>query len=144
MKAKIKANGEIVNIIKEDVDFVCADNGYIYKFDDIEILNHSNVENNAWSEEDTVIVNNILTCIEHCKIEDIEAQYNGNRIVNPKRYEPMSNWLKSLKDRVQPQWKPSEEELNALDEVYKTHGANSACRRIIFNLLNDLKKLSHE
>ena len=43
MKAKIKANGEIVNIIKEDVDFVCADNGYIYKFDDIEILSHSNV-----------------------------------------------------------------------------------------------------
>ena len=40
-----------------------------------------------------------------------------------------------------PSWKPSEEQLNSLDEVYKTHGANSTCRRVIFNLLNDLKKL---
>ena len=39
-------------------------------------------------------------------------------------------------------WKPSEEQLNALDEVYKTHGANNVCRRVIFNLLEQLKKLS--
>ena len=132
MKAKIKANGEIVNIIKEDVDFVCADNGYIYKFVDIEILSHSNVENNAWSEEDDTFLRAIVRDIEN--VPYINETAKDERI----------KWLKSLKDRVQTKWKPSEAQLIALDEVYKTHGANNACRRIIFNLLNDLKKLSHE
>lgn len=50
-----------------------------------------------------------------------------------------ANWLKSL--RPQKQWKPSKEQIDALDEVYKTHGANSACRRVLITLLNDLKKL---
>lgn len=36
------------------------------------------------------------------------------------------------------EWHPSQEQLDALDEVYKTHGANSSCRRVIFGLLNDL------
>ena len=57
----------------------------------------------AWSEEDETTLNGILSCIKHCQDEDIEARYNGNHYVDPKRYEPMSDWLKSLKDRVQPQ-----------------------------------------
>ena len=36
------------------------------------------------------------------------------------------------------------EQMDALDEVYKTHGANSACRRVLITLLNDLKKLKGE
>lgn len=36
------------------------------------------------------------------------------------------------------EWHPSQEQLDALDEVYKTHGASSSCRRVIFGLLNDL------
>ena len=36
------------------------------------------------------------------------------------------------------EWHLSQEQLDALDEVYKTHGANSSCRRVIFGLLNDL------
>jgi hypothetical protein len=128
MKARIKASGEVVNILKEDVDFVCADNGYIYKFDDIEILNNSNVENHAWSDEDDKALDSILNDLRQGVIPDNDD----------------IDWLKSLKGRIKPQWKPSEAQLIALDEVYKTHGANSACRRVIFNLLNELKKLSNE
>lgn len=132
MKAKIKANGEIVNILKEDVDFVCADNGYIYKFDDIELLSNSNVENNAWGEEDENMIDMIISDLE---------RHGGKE---NSCYSAEIYWLKSLKDRLNPQWKPSKEQIQALDEVYKTHGANNSCRRIIFNLLNDLKKLTHE
>ena len=39
-------------------------------------------------------------------------------------------------------FKPTQEQLDALDTVYKTHGANSACRHILLNLLNQLKELS--
>ena len=38
-------------------------------------------------------------------------------------------------------FKPTQEQLDALDTVYKTHGANSACRHILLNLLNQLKEL---
>ena len=52
-----------------------------------------------WSEKDEKTLDSILFCIEHCRTEDTEAQYNGNRNIDLKRYEPMSNWLKSLKSR---------------------------------------------
>ena len=51
----------------------------------------------GWSEEDEKTLSSILYCIKHCQTEDIEAQYNGNRCVDPKRYEPMFVWLKSLR-----------------------------------------------
>ena len=55
--------------------------------------------------------------------------------------EQLKTWLKSLKERIKPQWKPREAQLSALEEVCKTHSANFACRRVISNLLNELKKL---
>lgn len=36
MKARIKATGEIVNILIEDADFVGADNGYLYKYNELD------------------------------------------------------------------------------------------------------------
>lgn len=36
---------------------------------------------------------------------------------------------------------PTQEQLDALDTVYKTHGADSTCRHILLNLLNQLKEL---
>ncbi len=38
-------------------------------------------------------------------------------------------------------FKPTQKQLNALDTVYKTHGADSACRHVILNLLNQLKSI---
>lgn len=38
MKARIKATGKIVNILIEDVDFVCADDGYIYKYEELDFI----------------------------------------------------------------------------------------------------------
>ena len=38
-------------------------------------------------------------------------------------------------------FKPTQEHLDTLDTVYKTHGADNACRHILLNLLNQLKEL---
>ena len=38
-------------------------------------------------------------------------------------------------------FKPTQEQLNALDTVYKTHGADSTCRHVILNLLNQLRSI---
>lgn len=45
---------------------------------------------------------------------------------------------RKAKQSKREEWHPSQEQLDALDEVYKTHGASSSCRRVIFGLLNDL------
>ena len=50
MKARIKATGEIIDVLKlkleriltEDVDFVGADNGYLYKYEELDFnLNYA-------------------------------------------------------------------------------------------------------
>ena len=53
------------------------------------------------------------------------------------------NWLKSLKDRVQPQWKPSEEHISRLETAINyldSIGAESS-KIVLKNLLEQLKKL---
>lgn len=90
--------------------------------------------NPTWSEADETALCDALWC---CKQAACIAKDEND--MGTIWY--AETWLKSLKDRVQPQWKPSEEQIQALDEVYKTHGANSVCRRIIFKLLEQLKKL---
>lgn len=54
------------------------------------------------------------------------------------------NYAEFVDEHLHNRWKPSDEQILALDEVYKTHGANNVCRRILFNLMNDLKKLREE
>ena len=46
MKARIKASGKIVNILIEDVDFVGADDGYLYKYEELDFnLNYAFTKN---------------------------------------------------------------------------------------------------
>ena len=56
-----------------------------------------------WDEDDARNLNSILSCIKHCQDEDVEAQYNGNRNVDPKHYDSLKCWLKFLKNRIQSQ-----------------------------------------
>ncbi len=93
----------------------------------------------AWSEEDERNLNSILSCIEHCKNEDTEAQYNGNHYVEPKHYEPLSDWLKSLKDRYT--WKPTWEQLDALEYHLKHTNENSRLYKETKKLYDQLKRL---
>ena len=90
-----------------------------------------NEYNPAWSEEDDSRLKEVLYYIEYINRTNVTFQQ--------KNLTHLINFLKSL--RPQNRWKPSEEQLEALDEVYKTHSANNVCRRVLFNLMNDLKKL---
>lgn len=93
--------------------------------------------NPAWSEEDISKLNKIATTIYEAG--EVQNWWRQNRLIDKETANELNDWLKSLKERYT--WKPSDEQLNALDEVYKTHSANNVCRRIIFNLLEQLKKL---
>ena len=106
--------------------------------DDYEYPPMNRRHNSAWSEEDEEMFDAIIADIQF-------TQKAHNHEINQVVFEREIDWLKSLKDRVQPnQWKPSDEQIAALDEVYKTHGANNACRRVILGLLNELKRLKEE
>ena len=50
-------------------------------------------------------------------------------------------FLAGAKWKEEHSFKPTQEHLDALDTVYKTHGADNACRHILLNLLNQLKEL---
>jgi len=106
-----------------------------------------------WSEEDEKCIKDIIDCLKYLEMKDTERQYNGDRIVNPRRYADMIAKLKSLRpqskqewsdedkglllkcisalqnsgnwflaDKLsslcpQPSWKPTEEQMRALDKA---------------------------
>lgn len=80
-----------------------------------------------WSEEDELMAASIIDVLkqfEHQGATDMKIEWINNR-------------LKSLRHF----WKPSEEQIEALDAVYKTHSMSITNKATILKLLNDLKKL---
>ena len=92
-------------------------------------------QKSAWSEEDETALQDTLWCIGQARKQAKDENDMGTCWF-------AERWLKSLKP--QNRWKPSDEQMQALDTIYKTHCADSSCRRVVFNLLNDLKKLKGE
>ena len=95
-------------------------------------------ENPAWSEEDDYNVQ----CLAAKVTSDIQ---NGN----VDRNQELIDWLKSIKDRVQPQnlWKPSEEQMDALEHFVRSIGESGYASpydnntKLIYSLLEQLKQL---
>ena len=89
-----------------------------------------------------------LRCLKPKQKQDEPLDYNNANI----QQKDWADELKKCKENplyftsnyVTVEWKPSDEQLEALDTIYKTHCADSSCRRVVFNLLNDLKKLKGE
>ena len=80
-----------------------------------------------WSEED------------ECFFNTIDALISNEYSLDDDEKENLSNWLKSL--RPQSQWKPSEEQINALDNA---RHSNPFDVHILDTLFHDLKKLREE
>lgn len=110
--------------------------------DKIESSMESPVDKPAeWSEEDEKNLNEIIHYFESlCSSLATEERHAENR-----------RWLKFLKSlRPQPHWKPSEEQMKALNEVINTLAASKYPHEsdYLFNILNGLRKnlksYSHE
>lgn len=94
-------------------------------------------EPTSWSEDDNKMFEYALDMIEW---------YHGK---NKEKVRLVSDWLKSIKYRVQSQkqWKPSEEQMNALEHFVRSIGESGyaspydANLKLVHSLLNDLKKL---
>jgi len=98
-------------------------------------------QNPAWSEEDEDMKDTIIRDLKRL----------GGDIVNVKpAYKAEIDWLKSLKDRVQPQnqWKPSEEQIKAVrlarSFVTDDFDENPTLSDVLVELEKQLKKLREE
>ena len=91
-----------------------------------------------WSEEDEkklkVVINSFYLYRKMVEDSDYEDDYKKATI---KECIDNENWLKSL--RPKPHWKPSEEQMDALDNAYKSFGGTD--HDLLCSLYNDLKKL---
>lgn len=93
-------------------------------------------QNSAWNEEDEKNLTRAIWYIE-------------NPALNVVKDTMLSEWLKSIKGRVQPQkqWKPSEEQMDALEHFVRSIGESGyaspydANLKLVHLLFNDLKKL---
>lgn len=83
-------------------DIICGIWFYVGK----EALKYPNKELNIseWSEEDEKCIKDIIICLEYLKREDTERQWNGDRNVDPKRYEGMITKLNSLRPQPKKEW----------------------------------------
>ena len=62
--------------------------------------------------------------------------------VKPVGDEIIKNFIAGANWKKEHSFAPTQEQLDALDTVYKTHGADSTCGHILLNLLTKLKELS--
>lgn len=110
---------------------ISAFKGVLKILNTLEVKEVKKIEQNpAWSEEDSFRTETLISVIK-----------SGGSI-RPELRNEFVNWLKSLKDRVQPQnrWKPSEEQMMALRWVLN-HIPYDSHKEEISGLLEQLKKL---
>ena len=93
----------------------------------------------TWSGDDEIGLNNALWCCNEAARITKDENDNGSI-----RY--VEQWLKSLKDRVKPQWKPSEEQLDTLHDaaMYVDNSMFPHQKGILMKLYKKLKKLNEE
>jgi len=97
-------------------------------------------QNPAWSEEDENYICNIIGALEILIIRETERAFDGDRNAHPKYYKKLQEWLKSL--RPQSQWKPTDNQMKALNAINVTGGLSYVGQaQELIALYNDLKKL---
>lgn len=90
--------------------------------------------NQEWSQVDEIGLGDALCAIKQARTIAKDENDMGNIWYAEK-------WLKSIKDRVQPQWKPSEEQMDNLSRAF--NGATYQVS-LLRKLYQDLKKLMEE
>ena len=94
----------------------------------------------TWSEEDEYMLNETIQHLE----ELIRIDKAKHLACDVQYYQRDIDWLKLLKERVQPQntWKPSKEQMRALHDMNLTGNISYAGQgQTLIELYNDLKKL---
>ena len=89
-----------------------------------------------WSEEDEAMRDNILRVLS-CFIGNVECESNPSLSTSYPLYKREMDWLKSLR----PSWKPSEEQMEALERASTNEYLSAKQFDILVSLYEQLKKL---
>lgn len=111
--------------------------GFYAEIDGDKVVIKNGEKPTAWSEENETIASALSQLLKDCESENgWNCVYYNDREVF---FVDMENWLKSLRPQA---WKPSDEQMNALDAVlvYNPPCSNK-CRNHLITLYNELKKL---
>jgi len=123
-----KIRKALVHLINEQDGFLTEINGISVK-DILAWLEKQGEKKVSWSEDDEKMLSDACIMLDW---------YKGN---NWWTAQHIKDWLKSLKERIKPQWKPSEEQIQALEyqvhSTYKCSWQYAASKE----LLEQLKKL---
>ena len=96
----------------------------------------------AWNEDDEKLFSRISGIIHNAAYQNYDLDVNGEEVGE---YANIMRWLKSLKERVQPQvkqeWNPTDEQINTL---FKYAEQNNKDGSILTSLYQELKKLRGE
>ena len=87
-----------------------------------------------WSEEDEIGLSDALWCCEQATSIAKDENDMGNAWY-------AERWLKSLKERLHPQWKPSEEQIDVLNMVITDEAMDDNVKTILKELIIQIKKL---
>ena len=95
----------------------------------------------AWTEEDEEELNQLHKLIVKKAYEEYEIDTEDETLWG--KYAILDNWLKSLKERIKPRWKPSDEQLDALHDaaVYVDKSMFPYPKGILMKMYKQLKKL---
>lgn len=96
------------------------------------------VEQKPWSKEDEKIISRLHDIIFDCKTF-------GKFSVTVNEYSKLDDWLKFLKDRVQPQsqeWKPSDKQMKAIEHI--CDGNYNVDLDILDSIYKDFRKIREE
>lgn len=147
VEPKFKAGDKVISTISNIpyyITEVCngyylTDVGCIIMFnaqDNFELVG----QNSAWSEEDEKTTQRIVDAIMKYAISP-HSIINGDK-PNLEYAKEFESWLKSLKFRIQPQWKPSDEQMEALDDfIYAKYPNIEKHGAAVKSLYQDLKNL---
>jgi GNAT superfamily N-acetyltransferase len=116
---------------KNGYGYVAFEDGYDWLEKNLEYMKPNKQE---WSDEDADMLNCCISSIEEAK----ENRYAYKETDGDTSYDREIDWLKSL--RPQPHWKPSEEQMKALEDAFRKDGGNEY-RKVINSLYCDLQKL---
>lgn len=129
---------------RDTLEKAMADAGYIFDFEKKELKKIE--QGPAWSKEDEYRtekllgwINTLINYIHEDAIVSLDL-----RMERIQQVEQIETWLKSLKERVQPQkqWKPTKEQMKALTfACIKNAGIDKSSIKALYDLKEQLKQL---
>ena len=98
-------------------------------------------EEDDWNEEDQTLLSDALGCVT--MVQELKKLGRLSEFHISCSYDELRSWIRSLKSRPrkQPHWKPSEEQMEALNDILGNTPDWYKPKCTVESLLNDLKKL---